>query len=53
MLALLLTPLVSKIGWRLGIVDHPDQARKVHKSPIPRLGGVVIFASVIGAYVDI
>ena len=50
MLALLLTPLVSKIGWRLGIVDHPDQARKVHKSPIPRLGGVVIFASVIGAY---
>lgn len=49
-LSLLLTPLVRNMAWRLGIVDQPDQHRKIHNSPIPRLGGVAIFAAVIGAY---
>jgi len=33
-----------------GIVDQPDQHRKIHSAPIPRVGGVAIFAAVIGAY---
>ncbi len=43
-LSLLLTPLVSNIGARFGIVDRPSN-RKVHNVPIPRIGGVAIFLS--------
>jgi len=49
-LALVLTPMVRNLAWRYGIVDQPDQERKIHSAPIPRLGGVAIFAAVIGAY---
>ena len=49
-LSLVLTPLVRNLAWRYGIVDQPDQQRKIHSSPIPRLGGVAIFAAVVGAY---
>jgi hypothetical protein len=43
-ISLLLTPLVSKLGVRFGIVDLPSK-RKVHDVPIPRIGGVAIFLS--------
>jgi UDP-GlcNAc:undecaprenyl-phosphate GlcNAc-1-phosphate transferase len=49
-LSLLLTPLVRNLAWHYGIVDQPDQHRKIHSSPIPRMGGVAICASVVGAY---
>lgn len=49
-LALLLTPLVRILAWRFGIIDRPDQRRKIHCTPIPRMGGLAVFASVIGAY---
>jgi UDP-GlcNAc:undecaprenyl-phosphate GlcNAc-1-phosphate transferase len=49
-LSLLLTPLVRNLAWRFGIVDQPDQQRKMHGSPIPRMGGVAIFASIAIAY---
>lgn len=49
-LALFLTPLVRNLAWRLGIVDQPDQHRKIHSAPIPRIGGVAIFAAVILSY---
>ena len=49
-LSLLLTPLVRNLAWHFGIVDQPDQQRKIHSSPIPRMGGVAIFAAVICAY---
>jgi UDP-GlcNAc:undecaprenyl-phosphate GlcNAc-1-phosphate transferase len=49
-LALLLTPLVRNTARRLGVVDQPDQQRKLHSTPIPRVGGVAIFATVIGSY---
>lgn len=49
-LSLLLTPLVRNMAWRFGVVDQPDQQRKIHGAPIPRLGGVAIFVSVIGAF---
>jgi len=43
-LALLLTPLVSRLGRRLNIVDQPG-GRRAHRGAIPRLGGVVLFAA--------
>ncbi|MHC4294827.1 MAG: glycosyltransferase family 4 protein [Planctomycetota bacterium] len=41
LLALLSTPLVIRVAHKLGLMDACD-ARKVHTSPIPRLGGLVI-----------
>lgn len=38
----ILTPVVKYISTVLKILDYPDK-RKVHKVPIPRLGGLVIF----------
>lgn len=40
---LLLTPLVIRLALRWGVLDHPGD-RKVHTDPVPRLGGVAIFA---------
>ena len=36
------TPWVKKLALHFGLVDNPS-ARKVHKVPIPRIGGVAIF----------
>ncbi len=47
---LILTPLLRDLALRLHIVDEPDHQRKIHKVPIPRIGGVAIVASAIGAY---
>jgi UDP-GlcNAc:undecaprenyl-phosphate GlcNAc-1-phosphate transferase len=42
------TPVVKKIGLKGGHVDKPD-ARKVHRQPIVRIGGVGIFMGVTTA----
>ena len=39
--ALTITPRLVRTSLRLGLVDQPGE-RKVHTSPIPRLGGVAI-----------
>jgi UDP-N-acetylmuramyl pentapeptide phosphotransferase/UDP-N-acetylglucosamine-1-phosphate transferase len=44
-LSLGLTPLVRWAALRLGWVDRPGEARRVHKSPVPRLGGLAIYAA--------
>ncbi len=49
-LSLLSTPFVRDIALRLGVVDHPDNSRKVHKTPIPRFGGIAILAAVLCSY---
>lgn len=38
-----LTPVVGRLAGRIGAIDKPE-ARKVHEEPIPRLGGLGIFA---------
>ena len=42
--ALLLTPPVMMLAAKTGALDQPD-ARKVHKKPIPRIGGLAIYAA--------
>lgn len=42
-LSLVLTPLAKKLATKWQIVDKPDFVRKIHKQPIPLLGGVVVF----------
>lgn len=43
-MALLLTPGVIVLARKTGALDAPD-SRKVHKRPIPRIGGVGIYLS--------
>lgn len=42
-LVLLLTPLARKMAFRFDILDHPRAPVKIHREPVPYLGGVVIF----------
>lgn len=49
-LSLFLTPLIRNLALRFGLVDLPDDHRKTHKVPVPRVGGIAILAATIGAY---
>ena len=42
-LSLAATPGVKWFAHRIGAIDVPKDTRRVHKSPIPRLGGMAIF----------
>ncbi len=37
------TPLVKKFAYVVGAVDVPKDNRRMHKTPMPRLGGLAIF----------
>ena len=40
------TPVARHLAARAGFIDHPD-ARRIHKHPVPRLGGVAIYLAVV------
>jgi len=42
------TPAARWLAPRTGFIDHPE-ARRIHKRPVPRLGGVAIYLAVIVA----
>ena len=44
--AILLTPLVKRLAFRIGAVDAPNY-RKVHARIMPRLGGLAIYCAFI------
>jgi UDP-GlcNAc:undecaprenyl-phosphate GlcNAc-1-phosphate transferase len=41
-MAYLLTPVAIGIARRVGAIDEPDSARRVHRAPIARLGGLAV-----------
>ena len=41
------TPFVKWFANRIGAIDVPNDSRRIHKSPIPRLGGLAIFLGFI------
>jgi UDP-GlcNAc:undecaprenyl-phosphate GlcNAc-1-phosphate transferase len=45
--SLFATPVIRRLAQRHGWLDVPKDARRVHAVPIPRLGGVAVFASVM------
>jgi UDP-GlcNAc:undecaprenyl-phosphate GlcNAc-1-phosphate transferase len=49
-LAIGATPLARYLAPHIGLIDEPE-ARKVHKRPVPRMGGAAIFLAVIAAAV--
>ncbi len=48
--SIILTPLVRKLAFRIGAVDHPNY-RKVHMSVMPRIGGLAIFGAFLIGYI--
>ena len=42
-ISFLMTPVVRTFAYKVGAVDVPKDARRMHKTPIPRLGGLAIF----------
>ena len=50
-ISLVLTPICRDVFRSFGVVDQPDGSRKVHRYPIPRVGGLAIAASYLLAYI--
>jgi len=48
--ALMVTPLASKIAWKVDAVDRPE-ARRINTKPIPRMGGIAIFVALLVTYI--
>ena len=48
--ALAITPLVILLAKKTGAMDAPN-ARKVHKKPIPRIGGLAIYAGFMASII--
>ena len=41
------TPTASFIAYKIGAVDVPTDGRRMHKKPIPRLGGLAVFVAFV------
>lgn len=44
---LIATPIIRLIAINTGVVDRPDDVRKLHRRPIAYLGGVAVFLGVL------
>ncbi|WP_182865741.1 MraY family glycosyltransferase [Rhodopirellula sp. JC639] len=49
--AMVLVPVVRFLARRVGLVDAPDEERKLHREPIALCGGVAVFASLLVGFV--
>lgn len=43
LMSFLCSPLAQKVAAKIGAIDVPKDNRRMHKKPIPRLGGLAIF----------
>ena len=43
------TPVARRIALALGAVDKPS-SRRINRKPIPRMGGIAIFAGIVAAF---
>lgn len=46
MLAVLITPLIRKLAFRVGAVDVPRPPRNLHSHTVAKLGGLAVFVTV-------
>jgi len=46
--SVMLTPVIRRLGTKLGAVDKPDH-RKVQGRPIPRIGGIALVSAFLGS----
>jgi UDP-GlcNAc:undecaprenyl-phosphate GlcNAc-1-phosphate transferase len=49
-LSIVLTRICRDLFLRFNIVDLPDRVRKLHTQPVPRVGGIAIALSYLGAF---
>ena len=42
-ISFLMCPLVKSFAYKIGAIDVPKDNRRMHKKPVPRLGGLAIF----------
>ena len=47
--AAITTPLSIRLAKKWGIIDKPEEARRVHRRPTPRFGGMAIFLGATAA----
>ena len=47
LVAVISTPVVRSLAFRMGAVDIPKDNRRMHDHPIPRMGGLAIFLGFI------
>lgn len=47
LISLITTPFVKKLAFKIGAIDIPTEERKIHKKPMPRIGGLSIYLSFI------
>ena len=45
--ALIATPLARRLALAIGLMDHPDTHRKLHREPVALCGGIAILFSMI------
>src|SRR5262249_13852878 len=45
--ALILLVFAQPLGARLGVIDHPDNHRKIHPRPTPLTGGIAMMAPLL------
>lgn len=48
LVAVIATPLMRRLAVAYGIIDRPNEARKVHTVPIAYLGGVAVYLGIMG-----
>lgn len=46
-ISFIMTPIVRKLAFKIGAIDIPKDNKKVHKEPMPLIGGLAIYVSVI------
>lgn len=49
LVTLLVTPLMRRLAVANGVIDQPNDPRKVHRIPIAYLGGVAVYLGVLAA----
>lgn len=45
--SLVITPFIIKLAERIGAMDIPKDNRRVHKAPVPLIGGLAIFLAFV------
>ncbi|WHE07009.1 MraY family glycosyltransferase [Thermoanaerobacterium thermosaccharolyticum] len=46
-IALMATPAAKKLAYKIGAIDIPKDKRRVHKKPVPLIGGLAIYLGTI------
>lgn len=49
-ISIAITPFARRLAFRFGLVDFPDNLRKLHRQPIARCGGISLLATLFVSF---